>query len=312
MRFRLGDHRRFQQDAAMLMVAGGGMGALVWALPLPGAAWWMATGVGPVLAGLAGREAHLIPRRSLAAVAALAVAGAALAGGTWHALTPVTGLLAAGQALLFGLLAGLAASPALAAAYVERVAGWRIDRALAEARQSLTGQERELAERAAVAHRRILGDLDGNTGAEGRRLGKLAEGVTLQILALAMRCRSLRGEVERIDLPSVRRRAGALADAAAGAQDEAARADLVRAARAVVALDERAGALAGSAARIRARLELQVAMLEDTALAVAARQASAVVGEADALAPLADRLHDAGRDLHVQAQAIGEASLIAR
>jgi hypothetical protein len=85
----------------------------------------------------------------------------------------------------------------------------------------------------------------------------------------------------------------------------------VRAAHAVVALDERAGVLAGSAARIRARLELQVAMLEDTAVAVAARQASAVVGEADALTPLADRLHEAGRDLHVQAQALGEASLIA-
>jgi hypothetical protein len=309
MRFKLGDHRRFQQDAAMLMVAGGGIGALAWALPLSAAGWWMATAVGPVLAGLA---AHLIPRRSLTLVAAVAIAGAAFAGGTWHALAPLPRILAAGEALLFGLLAGLAACPALAAAYVERVAGWRIDRALVDARLALTGEELDLAQRAAIAHRRILADLDGNTGAEGRRLGKMAEDVTLQVMSLAMRCRSLRGEVERIDLPAVRRRANALADAAAGSLDEAARADLIRAARAAVALDERADALAGSAARIRARLELQVAMLEDTALAVAARQASAVVGEADALAPLADRLHDAGRDLHAQAQAIGEASLITR
>ena len=87
---------------------------------------------------------------------------------------------------------------------------------------------------------------------------------------------------------------------------------MIRVVGAMVGCGARADALAGTALRIRARLELQVAMLEDTALAVAARQASAVVGEADALAPLADRLHDAGRDLHAQAQAIGEASLIAR
>ena len=53
--------------------------------------------------------------------------------------------------------------------------------------------------------------------------------------------------------------------------------------------------LAGTATRVRARLELQVAMLEGTALAVAARQASAVVDQADALAPLADRLNEVGR-----------------
>ena len=317
MRFSLGDHRRFQHDAAVLMMVGGGMGVLAWTLPLAGAAWWMATGVGPVLAGLAGRGAHLVPRRSLALVAAVAIAGAAFAGGTWHALVPLPRFLAAGEALFCGWLAGLAACPALAAAYLERVVGWRVGRALTHARFALTGQELELAERAAIAYRRIAGaagpyegpdQIDGNTGLEGGRLGTMAEDVTLQAFALAMRCRSLRGEVERIDQGSVRRRASALAEAAAAIEDEAARADLVRAARAVVALDERAGALAGSAARIRARLELQVAMLEDTALAVAAHNASAAVGQADALAPLADRLHDAGRDLHAEAQAIDEAS----
>ena len=77
----------------------------------------------------------------------------------------------------------------------------------------------------------------------------------------------------------------------------------------MVALDERTQALAGAAARVRARLELQVAMLEETALAVAARQATAAVDQADALAPLADRLHEAGCDLHDQAAALAEASL---
>ena len=123
-----------------------------------------------------------------------------------------------------------------------------------------------------------------------------------------MRCRGLRRELARLDLDAVRRRGAALAAAAAETSDEAARADLTRAARAVVALDERAQALAGAAARVRARLELQVAMLEATALAVAARQASAAVDHADALAPLADRLHEAGCDLHDQAQALAEVS----
>ena len=67
-------------------------------------------------------------------------------------------------------------------------------------------------------------------------------------------------------------------------------------------------ALAGAATRVRARLELQVAMLEGTALAVAARQASAAVDQADALAPLADRLHEVGSDLHEQTQALAEAN----
>src|SRR4030095_2775098 len=96
---------------------------------------------------------------------------------------------------------------------------------------------------------------------------------------------------------------------AAAAAGEAARADLSRAARAVVALDERAQALSGAATRVRARLELQVAMLEETALAVAARHASEAGDKADALEPLADRPHEAGCDLHDQAEALAQASV---
>ena len=310
--WRFGSHRRFQREAALLVAAGGGIGALVWAAPLPGAAWWMATGIGPLVAGLAGREAHLAPRRSLLLVAAAAVAAAAFAGLTWEALATPLPALDMADALMAGLLAGLAASPALAAAYVRRVVVPPVARALALARTTLAGDERALAERAAAAHDRIVLGLTGEAGADGRRLGRLAEEVTLQVLALAGRCRGLRGEVERIDVPTLRRRAGALAEAATDSRDEAARADLTRAARAVVALDERAQALAGAAARVRARLELQVAMLEETALAVAARQASAAAGEADAVAPLADRLHDAGRDLADQAQALAEAGSVGR
>jgi hypothetical protein len=67
-----------------------------------------------------------------------------------------------------------------------------------------------LAERAALAHDRIVDGLGGEGGPEGRRLARLAEQVTREVLALAVRCRKLRGELERIDVAAVRERAGQL------------------------------------------------------------------------------------------------------
>jgi hypothetical protein len=296
------------------MAATAAMGLLTWAWQLEGAGWWVAAVAGTVVAGWAAAEALLLERRRLAVTAAASAGAAALAALTWRALVGPGLDPSAGAALAAGLLSGLAATPALALAHVEWMGRRRVARALAEARAGLAGDERTLAERAAAAHDRIaatLGagaDLTAGLGADSRQLRRLTEDVTLQVLALAHRCGRLRGEVERIDFPAVRRRASALADEAAGSVDDAARADLTRAARAVIALDQRAQTLAGAAARVRARLELQVALLEDTALAVATRQASNVVGEADALAPLAERLHEAGRDLHDQAAALAEAS----
>jgi hypothetical protein len=328
MSWRFRDHRGFQHDALVVIGAAGGIGALAWALPLASATWWMTMAVGPLLAMLVGQSAQAgaatsatsatssgrIGRRHLVTVVTSAL-GAVLAGATWRAFTGGGDVPAAGDALLIGLLAGFAASSALVIAHVERLAEPPLSRALVEARATLggpRGEERALAERAAIAHDRIVDGLGGDRGPDGRRLAQLAEQVTREVLALAVRCRKLRGELERIDVGAVRARAGELALAAEAAVDEAARADLTRAARAVVALDERAQALSGAATRVRARLELQVAMLEETALAVAARHASAAVDQADALAPLADRLHEAGCDLHVEAQALAEASLPAR
>ncbi|HEY7375884.1 MAG TPA: hypothetical protein VIF57_27240 [Polyangia bacterium] len=328
MNWRFRDHRGFQHDALVVIGAAGGVGALAWALPLGGATWWMTMAIGPLLAMLVGQVGQVgqvgeagpgrrTGRRHLVTVLTSAL-GAVLAGATWRAFTGGGDVPAAGDALLIGLLAGFAASSALVIAHVEHLAEPPLARALVEARATLggpRGEERALAERAAIAHDRIVDGLGGQgdeAGPDGRRLAQLAEQVTREVLALAVRCRKLRGELERIDVAAVRARAGELALAAEGAVDEAARADLTRAARAVVALDERAQALSGAATRVRARLELQVAMLEETALAVAARDASAAVDRADALAPLADRLHEAGCDLHVEAQALAEASLPAR
>jgi len=310
MSWHIRDHRGFQHDALVVIGAAGGVGGLAWALPLAGATWWMMTAVGPLLGLLVGQGIRDGRRRHLVTVVTSAL-GAVLAGATWRAFAGGGDVTAAGDALLVGLLSGLSASSSLVVAHVERLSEQPLARALVEARAVLGGagvQERALAERAAIAHDRIVGGLGGDAGADGRRLARLAEDVTREVLALAVRCGKLRGELERIDAGSVRERAVALTAAAAETADEAARADLSRAARAVVALDERAQALSGAATRVRARLELQVAMLEETALAVAAGQASAAVDQADALAPLADRLHEAGCDLHDQAAALAEAS----
>jgi hypothetical protein len=313
MNWRFRDHRGFQHDALVVVGAAGGVGALAWALPLAGATGWMMMAVGPLLALLVAHTEK--PARRHLVTAMTSALGALLAGATWHALAGGDAALAAGDALLGGLLAGLGASSALVLAHVERVVDRPLARALVEARATLGGpgvEERALADRAAIAHDRIVDGLGGDGGPDGLRLARLAAQVTREVLAFAVRCRKLRGELERIDVGAVRERAGLLTAAAAESGDEAARADLTRAARAVVALDERAQALSGAATRVRARLELQVAMLEETALAVAARQATEAVDQADALAPLADRLHEAGCDLHDQAQALAEANVPGR
>jgi len=309
--WRFRDHRGFQHDAVVMIAAAGGVGALAWALPLSGATGWMMMAVGPLLALLVAQTDGQAPRRALVTVITAAL-GAVLAGATWRAFAGSVDPLAAGHALLVGLLAGLASSSALVIAHVERIADRPLARVLVDARATLGApgvEERALAERAAIAHDRIVDGLGGEGSPDGRRLARLAEDVTREVLAMAVRCRKLRAELERIDVGAVRERAGVLTAAAESSADEGARADLTRAARAVVALDERAQALSGAATRVRARLELQVAMLEETALAVAARQATAAVDHADALAPLADRLHEAGCDLHDQAEALAEANV---
>ncbi|HJX51529.1 MAG TPA: hypothetical protein VJ801_02075, partial [Polyangia bacterium] len=69
-------------------------------------------------------------------------------------------------------------------------------------------------------------------------------------------------------------------------------------------IGDRVGALTTASERIEARLELQVILLEGTALAVALRRASEETGPAAMLAPLAERLRDAGIELQAEAQAL--------
>ena len=157
----------FQHDAAVVIGGGGGVGALAWALPLAGATWWMMMAVGPLLALLVGAGGQQTPRRHLV-TAVTAALGAVLAGATWRALAGGVEALAAGDALLIGLLAGLAASSALVLAHVERIADAAAragaGRGARDAGRS-GREERALAERAAIAHDRIVDGLGG----DGRR-----------------------------------------------------------------------------------------------------------------------------------------------
>jgi len=294
----------------VVAAVGAGVGLLTWGWGLEATELWVAGGLGLAVAGAAGREALLLRRRRVAAAAVIAgasLAAAAFARATWNALVDGAAEGAWG-AIVAGLFAAVATTPALAAAGLRVIWPGPVERALAKARAALGDEEWALAQRAAVAHDRIANGLATDATAEGRRLRRLAGNVTLQVLALAQRGRQMHGEVERVDLPAVRRRANMLAERAAGSVDEAVRADLARAARSAIALDQRARALAEVAERMQARLEREVATLEETALAVAARQASAAVGQAAGLAPMAERLLDAGRELQEQAQALVELS----
>src|SRR5881394_3415867 len=157
MSWHFRDHRGFQRDALVATGVAGGVGALVWALPIAGTTGWMMMVIGPVLAFLVGQAGQNRPRRHLITVATSAL-GAVLAGATWRALAAAAGGLGAGDALLVGLLSGLAASSALVIANIERVAEPPLARALDAARAALGGpfvDERALADRAAVAHDRI-------------------------------------------------------------------------------------------------------------------------------------------------------------
>src|SRR5262245_44506477 len=120
--WRFRDHRAFQHDAVVVIGAAAAVGGLAWALPLAGtgATVAMMMAVGPLLALLL---AHETPRRHLVTVVTSAL-GALLASATWRAFAGAGGgdMLAAGDALLVGLLAGLAASSALVVAHVERAA----------------------------------------------------------------------------------------------------------------------------------------------------------------------------------------------
>ena len=306
------DHGAFQRAALLLLGLGGALGALggLTGNVLPDSFLALMIGAAAVtsvvLDGPRGR-----PRGMRAVLGALL--GVTLAFVTWQTLT--AGRTWASWSLienatagaLFGLVAGLGLLPA----HLGRITRDRVAAALASARAGFgaerpTGEEWKLALRAAAAHARTRAGLahDASTSAAELRDGAVA--LTLQVIDLAGRCRELRQELATVDPSEMEGQGEALTRAAASTEDRAAREDFARAARTTAELAERLGGLRAAHDRLRARLSLQVAILESTALALSTRQASSMAEEAASLGPLAERVREAGGNLEAEALALAE------
>jgi hypothetical protein len=270
-------------------------------------------------------------RRRLALAVAGVLTGLALAWLCWSGLAGAhawqfTLLEGTAAGALFGLVAALGLLPA----HLGSVRRDRVAEALAQADLRFAGEppgaeEATLVRRAAEAHARIRRGLDGpelareagsarrggrTGGGEGEAarggLRSEADALTLQVIELAGRCRELRLELGSVDQAELDGRGAALARAAEATADPAAREDFARAARTTSELHDRLRARRAAQDRLRARLSLQVTILESTALALSARSASSTAQAASALAPLAERVREAGADLEAEALALAE------
>jgi transcriptional regulator with XRE-family HTH domain/uncharacterized membrane protein YbaN (DUF454 family) len=314
-------HGEFQRAALLLIAAGGGLALLAGAGALGVLTGGVPVVLPVVLAGLgftrvARQLEARVHQRSrfgpwLFALTALAAAlGAALA--AWPALVAALAPMAAGSALAMlgwpvaGGLFGLISSVGLLGAHLVIMDGDQLEARLFAGRTALQPEERALAERAVVAHRRLATGLGGEASPDARRLRHTARAMTLEVLALAARSSDLAVELRAVDRAVLARRVAELARAGEATGDEAARADFMRASSSAAALQRHLGDLDAAADRVRARLALQVGALESTALALATRRASKVADQALALAPLVERLDEAGAELHAEASALAE------
>ena len=298
---RLASHRRFQIAVLLLVLAGTCWALALVAFRLPAVA--LTAGEAVLALGLAytaqGPERSRSLRVLLAAPVLLACLLAAACFLPWTLRT-------SSALLVVGPLQGLVTSLGLLPAHLVRRVPDRIEIALATLGAGADSATRALAERAQAAFRQLEARLRRNPGAESRRLVQLAEGGTLQACALAHRCHELRAEMATMGQTVREERQVHLQARLAATSDPDARRSLQAACAEARVIDERASALARAGERIEARLELQVTLLEGTALAVVLRRASEEAGEAALFAPLSERLRDAASDLQAEAQALAE------
>ena len=296
---RLASHARFQIAVLALVLAGGGWALAALTAGLPVAALVLVeAGLAFALAFAAQTQARTrIQRALLAGPALLACALAHACFFPGAGASPVA-------TLVVGPLYGLVTSLGLFPAHLVRPVPDRIDLAVAALAEDAGSATHDLAERARTSFRRLAAGLRRSPGAESLRLLQLAETGTQQACALALRCREMRTEIAAMGRTVLDERRAHLATRLDATNDPDARRSLRAAFAETREIGDRVGALTTASERIEARLELQVILLEGTALAVALRRASEETGPAAMLAPLAERLRDAGIELQAEAQAL--------
>ena len=313
MSWGIRDHGAFQRAALVLLGLGGALGALAGLVPVGDPQLLLAAVAGTaalvsVLAEARVRGGRLGPRLALPVLGVLL--GVGLAWRTWDALADGPALLAwsLAESATAGALFGLVAAVGLVPGHLARTRRDPMAEGLAAARAGFrgAGEEWAIVQRAAAAHERTRAGLAAERSEAAAELRAGASNLTLQVIELAGRCRELRLELGTVDLGELDGRGAALTASAGATADEAAREDFTRAARTTTELRERLASLRAAHDRLRARLALQVTILESTALAVSTRRASDIAQAAASLAPLSEKVREAGQDLEAQSLALAE------
>jgi hypothetical protein len=303
VRISFRDHPAFQRAALAVIGAGGAAGVVVGLIDLPSGRWAVAGVTAAALAWSVIRDGtRPLARRAVAALAALASLAAALA--AVQALAP--GWLVGPPAFLDVLATpavGVVAALGLLPLHLE-VRLDPVGRALAAVRQGLGGEERALCERAAAAELRVREALATDRLPDARALRRLARALALGVLANARKVQLLAEAAAAVDTADITGRLDRLAEQRAAATDPGA----VRQYQAAIAVlrEQQAhlAAIAAAADRLRAHLHGQVALLEGTALALAARRGALAADAAAALGPLVERLRQVSSDARAEAAAL--------
>jgi hypothetical protein len=303
MRVAFRDHAAFQHAALAVVGAGGVAAVVVGLVDLPAGRWAVAAVTALALATPIVRATALtVRRRALAALGGLA----ALAGGVAAAEALAPGWLA-GAPLLTDLLAtplvGVVAALGLVPLHLE-VALDPVGRALAAAGAALDPGERALGERAAAAEGRVREALATDRLPDARALRRLARALALGVIAHGRKVRLLSEAAAAVEPDQIVRRLAALAEQRRAAADPGAVQQYDTAMAVLREQQAHLAAIAGAADRLRAHLHGQVALLEGTALALAARRGAIAADAAAALGPLVDRLRDVSSHARAEAAAL--------
>jgi hypothetical protein len=293
------DHPGFQRAALAAIGGGGALAVLLLLVDVPHAPWLLAAGVAvPLVIGVRAGDTSAGRRLSRALVAAASLGLAIVASA---ALLPFWD--DAGVAAAAGALTGLVATLGLLPGHLE-LRREPVARALAAARAQLAGEDLVLAERTVAAEARIRAALAAERIPEAETLQRLARTLALGAVAQARKVRVLADTAAAGDWATIASRVEAVERQRAAATDEGTARAYDRALAALRDQQAHLQAIATAADRLRAHLHGQVALLEGTALALAARRGALAADEAANLSPLVDRLNEVSSQAHAEAAAL--------